>query len=180
MERHGFVHDMLDVKLLILYVMNRAMYPVKDQKIYELCFQDDCLSYFDLIEALPQMVKSGHLKQTEDGAYEITEKGRETSAITEDGIAYPVMQRAQAAVERFNREIRRSSFIKSEILPRNDKEYTVLLGLDDDISTLLTLELMAPSQKQARMLAKAFETKAERVYQSIMEILLEDEKKDSL
>ena len=36
MERRGFIHDMLDVKILILYVMDRVMYPVDAQKIYEL------------------------------------------------------------------------------------------------------------------------------------------------
>ena len=43
MERHGFIHDMLDVKVLILYIMSRAMYPVDLQKIYELSYQDDGL-----------------------------------------------------------------------------------------------------------------------------------------
>ena len=28
MERHGFIHDMLDVKLLVLYIMSRVMYAV--------------------------------------------------------------------------------------------------------------------------------------------------------
>ena len=48
----GFIHDMLDVKILILYVMARVMYPVDLQKIYELAYQDDCLSYFDLAQAV--------------------------------------------------------------------------------------------------------------------------------
>ena len=51
MERHGFVHDMLDVKVLILYIMARVAYPVDLQKIYELSYQDDGLSYFDVAEA---------------------------------------------------------------------------------------------------------------------------------
>ena len=57
MERHGFIHDMLDVKVLILYIMSRAMYPVDLQKIYELSYQDDGLSYFDVAQAVPQMVE---------------------------------------------------------------------------------------------------------------------------
>jgi len=32
MEQHGFIHDMLDVKLLILYIMARVMYPVDLQE----------------------------------------------------------------------------------------------------------------------------------------------------
>ena len=50
---------MMDVKVLILFVMARVNYPVNMQQIYELCYQDDCLSYFDVCTAIPEMVKSG-------------------------------------------------------------------------------------------------------------------------
>ena len=75
MQRLGFIHDMMDVKVLILFVMARVNYPVNMQQIYELCYQDDCLSYFDVCTAIPEMVKSGHLKQVENDCYEITDKG---------------------------------------------------------------------------------------------------------
>ena len=118
MERHGFVHDMLDVKVLILYIMARVAYPVDLQKIYELSYQDDGLSYFDVAEAVPQMIESGHLERVDGERYVITEKGREAGSVTEDSVAYPVMQRARAAVERYNRDVRRSSFVKTEIRRR--------------------------------------------------------------
>ena len=59
MEQHGFIQDMLDVKVLILFVMAKLSYPVTLQTIYELCYQDDKLSYFDVSVAVPQMVQSG-------------------------------------------------------------------------------------------------------------------------
>ena len=46
---HGFINDMLDVKLLILYITDRLLYPVNTQTLYELCLQDDKLSYFDVM-----------------------------------------------------------------------------------------------------------------------------------
>ncbi len=74
MERHGFIRDILDVKVLILFVMARIDAPADADTIYALCFQDDCLSYFDVKEALPQLVQSGHLEE-HNGRYSITEKG---------------------------------------------------------------------------------------------------------
>ena len=139
MERHGFIHDMLDVKLLVLYIMSRVMYPVDLQKIYELAYQDDCLSYFDLAQAVPQMVESGHLEEVEGKRYVITEKGREACAVTEDAVAYPVMQRAQAAIDRFNREMRRSSFVKTELIRRDAGDFTVRMTFNDEVSELLKL-----------------------------------------
>lgn len=179
MERRGFIHDMLDVKVLILFIMARVMYPVSLQKIFELAYQDDCLSYFDLAEAVPQMVESGHLEEIEEGRFVITEKGREAGAVTEDAVAYPVMQRAQAAVEAYNREVRRSSFVKSEITKREAGDFSVRLSLNDEVSDLLKIELMAPTQKQAYRLARAFNERAENIYRKIMEELLTEPKEKS-
>ena len=63
MQRLGFIHDMMDVKILILFVAARSNYPMTNQEIYELCYQDECLSYFDVCTAIPEMVASGHLKE---------------------------------------------------------------------------------------------------------------------
>ena len=175
MERHGFIHDMLDVKVLILFVMARVSYPVTSNEIYELCYQDECLSYFDVCTAIPEMVKSGHLKETEDQKYEITEKGRADGALTEDSIAFTVKQRAENAVARFNRQIRRSSFVKTQVIPRENGDYSVIMALDDEMGNLMTLELVAPDQRQAVRLGKLFEKKAEMVYNLTMSELLDDE-----
>ena len=175
MQRLGFIHDMMDVKVLILFVMARVNYPVNMQQIYELCYQDDCLSYFDVCTAIPEMVKSGHLKQVENDCYEITDKGKADGSLTEDSIAYTVKCRADNAVNRFNRQIRRSSFVKTQIIPRDNGDYSVVMALDDEMGNLMTLELLAPNQCQAVRLGKLFEKKAEAVYNLTMAELLDDE-----
>lgn len=177
MQRLGFIHDMMDVKVLILFVAARSNYPMTIQEVYELCYQDECLSYFDVCTAVPQMVETGHLSQTED-KYQITEKGKEALSLTEDSIAFTVRQRAENAVARFNRQIRRSSFVKTQIIPRDKGEFSVIMSLDDEMGNLMTLELMAPNQRQAVRLSRLFEKKAESVYSLTMMELLEDEDED--
>lgn len=179
MEPRGFIQDMLDVKLLVLYIMARVMYPVDLQKIYELAFQDDRLSYIDLAQAVPQMVETGHLEEVEGERFVITQKGREACAVTEDAIAYPVMQRAQAAIDNFNRTVRRSGFVKTHVQRREDGDYCVQLSLNDEVSDLLKMELMAPSQKHAFRLANAFAENAESIYRIIMDQLLMKPKEDT-
>ena len=63
MNRLGFIHDMMDVKVLILFVAARSGYPMTTQEVYELCYQDECLSYFDVCTAIPEMV-GGELKKS--------------------------------------------------------------------------------------------------------------------
>jgi hypothetical protein len=175
MKRLGFIHDMMDVKVLILFVAARASYPMTCGEIYELCYQDDCLSYFDVCTAIPEMVRSGHLKELPEERYEITQKGREDGALTEDSIAFTVKQRAENAVAKYNRQIRRSSFVKTQVIPRETGDFSVIMALDDEMGNLMTLELVAPDQRQAVRLGKLFEKKAEMVYNLTMAELLDEE-----
>lgn len=175
MQRLGFIHDMLDVKVLVLFVMSRVNYPVTTSEIYELCYQDDCLSYFDVCTAVPEMVKSGHLKEVEAEKYVVTEKGRADGSLTEDSIAFTVKQRAENAVAKYNRQIRRSSYVKTQVIPREAGDFSVIMALDDEMGNLMTLELVAPDQRQAVRLGKLFEKKAEMVYNLTMAELLDDE-----
>ncbi len=170
---HGFIRDLLDVKVLILFVTARVQSPVTAQQIYELCFQDDSLSYFDVQQAIWQLVDSGHLCKNEDETYTITAKGRDNGAITEDAVAYSLARRVTMAVDQFNLEQRRGQYVKTETGRQGDGYY-VQMKLDDELGNLMQLRLMAPSQKQARKLANAFQKNAEAFYQTVMEILLED------
>ena len=175
MQRLGFIHDMLDVKVLILYVTARANYPMTLQEIYETCYVDDCLSYFDVCTAIPEMMLSGHLRLVEEEKYIITDLGREDGSTTADSIAFTVRQKAENLINRFNRQLKRSSFVKTQIIPREGGEYSVIMTLDDEVSNLMTLELVAPDQRQAVRLGKLFEKKAEKVYNLTMTELLSAE-----
>ncbi len=175
MQRLGYIHDMLDVKVLILFVTARSNYPMTTQEIYELCYQDDCLSYFDVCTAVPEMVKTGHLQELDGEKYEITQKGRDAGDLTEDSIAFTVKQRAENAVVKFNRQIRRSSYVRTQTISRENGENSAVLTLNDDMGHLMTLELSAPDQRQAVRLAKLFQQKAENVYNLVMMELLDEE-----
>ena len=89
-------------------------------------------------------------------------------------------QKAENLINRFNRKVRRSSFVKTQIIPRDNGEYSVAMTLDDEVSNLMTLELVAPNQRQAVRLSKMFEKKAETIYNLTMNELLsaEDELED--
>ena len=175
MQRLGFIHDIVDVKVLILFVTARSQYPMTLQELYEVCYQDDCLSYFDVCTAVPQMVESGHLEEVEAERYAITEKGKQDGALMESAVAFTVKQRAEDAVDRFNRQLRRKSYVKTQQIAKENGEYSVEMTLDDDMGPLMKLELSAPNQRQALRLSKLLENKAETIYNLTMEELLSQE-----
>jgi hypothetical protein len=60
-------------------------------------------------------------------------------------------------------------------MPRENGDFSVIMTLDDEMGNLMTLELMAPDQRQAVRLSRLFEQKAEEVYNMTMAVLLDEE-----
>ena len=170
MEQHGFIQDMLDVKVLILFVMAKLSYPVSLQKIYELCYQDDKLSYFDVSVAVPQMVQSGHLEQLPDETYRITDKGREATRIFEKQLPYPVREAAQRSALRVVRQIRRDAAIHTSVTEHGEHDLTVRMEMEQ----VFAIEMAVVSHEQATMLERTFKANAEAIYQKLLGVMTQE------
>ncbi len=175
MQRLGFIHDMLDVKVLILFVTSHSDYPMTMQEIYEVSFQDECLSYFDVCTAIPEMVRSGHLREVAGERYAITEKGREQGEVTADSVAYTVKIKAMAAIDEFNKRKKHTNCVKTSVVGTEGSDLAVKMTLDNGTGKMMTLELTAPNQRQAEQLQLRLQQKGEQLYRMIMDELLAKE-----
>ncbi len=177
MGRTGFIHDKLDIKFLILYLMDRVAGPVDFAALAELTFCDDGVEYFDFAESVAELVDTGHLA-IQDERYVITDKGRRNGKICESSLAYSVRRRCDRNLAKLNAVLRRNAQVRSEILPREDGSVTLRLILDDDKGNLMTLDLLTVSEEQAGQLADRFRAQPEKLYENILQTLLETEEED--
>ena len=178
MAGKGFVQDKLDIKFLILYIAARVVEPVPFSTVLDLAMCDDAIDYFDFSECLKELVDTGHLTLSEDGLYAITEKGMRNSKICETILAYSVRLRCDKNVEAWNRKLRRKNQVRSGYEQRSNGTYTVKLCLEDDMGELLHLQLMVPREDMARAITARFQEKPEKLYGSLLTLLLQDEEGD--
>ena len=73
MDYFGFIHEKLDIKILILFVLRLLPGTVDPETLLEICQCDGGIGYFDYSDCLSELVESGHIVEEEDG-YRITEK----------------------------------------------------------------------------------------------------------
>ncbi len=172
MARYGFIHDKLDIKFLVLYLMARVAAPIDFSTLTDLTMCDDGVDYFDFAEAVSELVETEHLTLTE-GLYSITDKGRQNGAACESSLPYSVKHKCNANLAQVNTALRRSAQVRAEILEREDGGLTARLSLDDDSGSLLSLELLCPSREQAARLCETFKSHPERIYNDVLTILLE-------
>ena len=177
MARHGFIHDKLDNKFLILYFMARVAAPVDFATLTGLTMCDDGIDYFVFAEAVSELVESGHLT-LEDDLYAITEKGRENGAACESSLPYSVKRKCSAHLVKLNGILRRNAQVRAEIEARPEGGFTARMFLDDDGGNLFQLEFFCGSQEQAARLAENFKAEPERIYNEVLSALLERGDKD--
>ena len=177
MSRTGFIHDKLDIKFLVLYLMARVASPVDFPTLADLTFCDDGVEYFDFAESVAELVDTEHLT-LEDGKYSITDKGRRNGKICESSLAFSVRRKCDQNLARVNGVLRRDAQVRTELLPREDGGVTLRLILDDDKGNIMTLDMLTVSPDQADRLAEKFRVEPEKLYHGILQVLLEEQSKD--
>lgn len=176
MARPGFIHDPLDIKLLVLYVMSRVAAPVDFAALTTLALQDDGMDYFLFAQAVEELVASGHLMLGDDGLYSITEKGRANSAVMENSLPSVVRGRCNRALARHNDALRRAAQVIAQVDVLEEGRCRLTLGLSDDAGELFRLTLAMPDRAQAQSVADSFQAAPDKLFHALVAVLLDDGK----
>ena len=171
MAHVGFIQDKLEIKFLILYIAARVMEPIPLEGMQELTMCDDGIDYFDFSECLSDLVKTEHLRLTEDQLYCITVKGLHNSEICESSLPYSVRIRTDKNVAAYNQKLLRQSQVRSEVERRDNGTYTARLSLSDDLDNIMHLKLMVASEEMARDLTDRFQKNPEQIYSALLSAL---------
>ena len=98
MEGLGFIHEKLDIKILILYILNHLPAAVDAQTLSDLVFCDNGIGYFDYSDCLADLVDTAHITE-EGGKYRITEKGSRNVREVASSLPYSVRMKADRVTE---------------------------------------------------------------------------------
>jgi len=168
---YGFIHEKIDIKVLILFIMRRLYEPVTFDVLAELTLCDDGIGYFDYADCVAELVKTGHIK-CEGNEYSITGKGIYNGGITENNLPFTVRMKAEKGALKLRASLSRDAMIKTSSSNNPQGGVNVNLSLSDGIGEIVKMELFAANADQARALEKGFRMNAESIYHAIIEMIL--------
>ena len=167
----GFIHEKLDIKILILFILRRLPGTVDPVTLQELCQCDEGISYFDYSDCLHELVETDHITESEEG-YAITEKGARNADTVESSLPYSVRSKALRLLAPVEERLRRAAMITARHTLDADG-CTVELAMGDGKGEVIRMALLCAGEDQARQIEKHFRRDAEGYYQKIVELLSE-------
>jgi len=172
-ERFGFIHGEKDIKVLVLFILNRLPDAVPMDELSDVTLVcDGGIGYFELTDCVADLVRTGHVTE-KSGRYKITAKGCENGKATESDLPYSVRIRAERAATALANIQRRGALITTSHEMRRRGGFMVKLAMSDGVGPILSMELLAGNDRQAEQVEGNFKKNAEAIYDKILDILLE-------
>lgn len=166
---------MVDIKILILFILNRLTEPVDMDTLAEITLLDNGIGYFDLTECVASLTETGHIT-LDGGKYAVTDKGRRNGEITESSLPYSVRLKAEKSASQIRERTRRSAMIRTARVIRRGGGYDVTLSLSDGLGEIMHTVVFAADEKQAAALENGFRDRAEQIYNQFLDSILKDRK----
>ena len=170
MDHWGFIHEELDIKILILFVLRRLPGVVDPSELSDLCRScDEGFDYFEYSDCLADLIDNGLIAENEDG-FSITEKGAKNVEIVENDIPYSVRSRAEKLLKPLRDRLRREAMIRTSHVNEKNGCF-VQLSMSDGEGDVINLRLLCGGEEQAKIMEKNFRKNAEAFYQQFIEML---------
>lgn len=181
MEQEGFragvepggLTKAYEIKMLLCYLLNSVGEPMTFSQINEACRKDGLVNYFELAEALGELVGNAHLEREQSAQgdiYSLTGRGREAAASFAKSIPLSVREKAEKAAKialTRDRRLREVRIAEEKV----EDGYRLTLSIPDLSTELMSVSLFVPTKKESAQIKRQFINDPEFIYKSILSLL---------
>ena len=176
-DRLGFIHEKLDIKLLILFVLSRLPRPVDFDTLTDLVMVDDGFDYFEYTQCLDELVRSENVEK-QGTSYQITRMGKVNEDTVESSVPYSVRLKAENKARPLVEKMKRDALIGTAHERAKNGGTNVRLSLSDGLGEIVTMSVLVADDEQAKKIEANFRENAEDTYQKIVALLSEEPGKE--
>lgn len=172
----GGVHDMTELKCLVLYVLKMCGEPVPFETINDILLNDGLVDFFEFATVLSQLEESGHVERKmmeEEECYTYTPLGSEAISMFQSDISYVVREKVTKAAKEVLRQRKLNQQVKATYQKLPDGGYQLTLTLKEQEKELFSLTMEAPTLSQVNTICRNFKQNPAHIYHSIIQTLTE-------
>ena len=168
-----------DIKIFILYLMERMGYPLDYDTITSIIIQDDIVNYFDFAQCFGELEDAGHVEKIESESenvkarYRVTKTGRAVAEGLNSVIARTVKDKGYRSALRHMSLSKRGAVVDQTI--RLDGEGVLFMGtIKDPKGIQLEVSIRTDNDYQLKQMQSVFADRPEVILKGITALLTGD------
>lgn len=166
-------------KFMTLYMLNKVTFPLTNNQISSFFLNKEYTTYFTFQQVMSELTESS-LVSTETvrntSYYKITQDGRETIEMFRNKIPVAIIDDMDIFLIENKYELRNEVGVISDYYKTTNQDYIVNCKINEGFSTLIDMNLSAPSEDLAEMMCNNWKSASEEIYKNIMKHLMKDQK----
>lgn len=162
-------------KLIILYMLDNADFPLSNSRISEFILDREYTNYFQLQQALSELVDTKFLDKQVTGNtsyYEITQEGTEALSFFEKEISPEIQEEIRDYLKNLGCAVPERFLTSADYYETPQGGFAVRCQLIEKSTTLVDLNISAPNQEAAKSMCKNWGKKCQELYETILEELI--------
>lgn len=167
----------VDIKIFILFLLDQINYPLDDESISNIVFENGYVGSFDFAECFSELVELHHIEADEvEGKtyYMISDTGRRVSAELHDQLVDSIREISSRSAARILSLQRRGAHLEVDISERADRKFHVVCRVEETEGTLFSFGLTVPTRVQAERISANFRERPERMFRGLMTVVTGD------
>ncbi len=177
MNSLGSNKEIVQNKLIIMYILRRLDIPVGNIHITKMVLETRLMNYFmfqqcfnDLHEAKLVELESDKAEDSR-AKYILTETGLNTMQYFLHLIPPGIKKQLDKITSSVRKEIREEMLITADFIPESEDKFTVCCGIREEDFTLIDLKAAVGTKKEARSICENWKKHSSEIYAEIIEAL---------
>ena len=175
MNSLGSNKEVVESKLILLYIFDKFDIPVSNQQITKFILEIRFMNYFLLQQFLNELNETKFLtSDTTEGKvlYKITRAGRQTLEYLSTHIPAGIKARIDNTFSAMRMNIRNETLVTADFIPESENKFIVTCKASEDSFPLIELNVTVGTKSDARNVCDNWKNHSEAIYSEIIDILI--------
>jgi hypothetical protein len=169
--------ELAENKLLILYIFNKIKFPVSNNHLTQIILENNLINYFTLQQYLTELVTSNFIKYTDESGnhrFTITDRGIKVLSLFGNRISNTKTDIVDNYLDNQMESIKKEVTVTADYTIENKDNFIVNLKAIENDSILIDIKINVGSNKQARTLCEKWKSNSSDLYNSIIQLLIQE------
>lgn len=174
MNSLGSNREIVENKLILLYLIDRINVPVSNLQITKLIMENKFMNYFLLQQFLNELNDGQFLEietTGEKALYKITKTGKQSLEYFSGMIPSGIKGRIDNTFSAIRKKIRNETLITADFIPESENEFIATCRVGEDNFPLMEINVTVGTKKDALAICSNWKKHSQEIYAEIINTL---------